>query len=415
MKRLLIALAVVVVLVAALLIGARYAAKLAREAIEEQRHDLMGLAIDIGGYALDWKGASLKLSDIKIYPAGKEERGSLLAQAEELSISLAPRDVWRHVLHAKEVVLVRPKIKVVQQKAGTLNWTSGGLGSRGGSFQMGKEGDAKGTAGARGKADAKVAAATEPKGETAKTVKGGEAWKVVVDAVRIVEGQADYENLLKGQHLALRDLNVELTDIESEADPEKLPTKLHLAARIDDTGGRLTVDGNLNLFAEGINFALKASISGTPITYFHAFYAGATPYPIQSGSIAVGSTARSTRSQLRSSHHASISGLRVGGGIKGELINQFVLSRAGPIEVDAQVNGDLSDGKLSVSAALSKNLFDSVLAQAQQFSTLNLGTKALGDIKGAGEAVVGGTTRPIEGGAKKAVSPIEGGLKKLLR
>ncbi len=406
MKRLIIALAVIAVLAGGLFLAARHAARLALDALEEQRHDLMGLAIDIGGYALDWKGASLKLSDIRIYPAGSERPDALLAQAEELFISIAPRDVLNHVLHAKEVVLVRPRISVVQQKAGTLNWTSGGLGSRGATFSMGHEGPAP--KGEEVKARPAEARKAEPAHE-GKQAASGEKWKVLVDAVRIVEGQADYENLLKGQHLALRGLNLELTDIESEDDPEKLPTRLRLDARIGDTGGRLAVNGDLNLFAEGINFAIKASISPTPITYFHAFYAGATPYPIQAGSIGVASNARSARSQLRSSHHATISGLRVGGGIKGELINQFVLSRSGPIEVDAQVNGDLEDGKLSVSAALSKNIFDSILAQAQQFSGLDkVGEKALGEIKGAGEAAIGG-------GAKKAVSPIGGGLKKLLR
>lgn len=421
MKRLTLALVILVVIVLALAAAGQYAARRAIAILEQQRHNILGLAIDIGGAHLDWRGAAITLDKIKLYPAGKEEARALLASADSLTLSIAPRDIFKKVLHVRELILTRPTISVVQEKPGTLNWTSGGIGSMNAHFQLG---DAPASTPPEA-----LQAPQPPKSqpETTPPSTPGESWQIVIDSIRIVEGSADYHDLIKGQHLALRELNLTLSEIQSESDPDKLPSNLALNARIGDTSGRLSVKGNLNVFAPGINFNLTATISGTPITYFHAFYAGATPFPIESGTIAISSSARASKSQLRSNHHASISGLRVSGGIKADLINQFVLAHAGPIGADVSVNGDLSEGKLAVSAALSRGIFDSILDQAEKFSPLALGEKAGQEIvsgtKEVGQTVGNGTKEvgsSVSGGAKsigndtkKAGKAVTGGIKKL--
>ncbi len=75
-----------------------------------------------------------------------------------------------------------------------------------------------------------------------------------------------------------------IKDIDSESDADKLPTTLKLKAKFDDDKGSLNVRGRLNLFAEGINFKLRSVINDAPITYFRSFYAGSTPFSIQSAS-----------------------------------------------------------------------------------------------------------------------------------
>ncbi|MFA4874480.1 MAG: hypothetical protein WC690_03980, partial [bacterium] len=178
MKRLFIALAVIIILCAAAVAGMRHAARAARDAIERQRHDILGLAIDVGSYDIDWRGAALALRGIKIYPAGHEDEGSLLASADELRVLLAPRDMLKKTLHAREVVLVRPKLAVIHNKDGSYNWSCLNLGGE------------------------------KPKEPVDVQAKKKEQWRVIVDAVRMEGGEAQYRGLVKGHRLDLTNLEL---------------------------------------------------------------------------------------------------------------------------------------------------------------------------------------------------------------
>jgi hypothetical protein len=357
MKRFLIVLAVLLALLGVGVGLSVFSARYALQAIELQRHDILGLAIEIGDYAIDWHKASLSLKRVKIYPAGHEEEGSLLASADELAISIAPHEVLHRVVHAREVTLVKPKISLLATRQG-FNWDALHL--------------------------------TQGEKTPSEKSAGKGAWSFVIDAMRIEGGDVDYRDQVKGHHIELHGFELRLTDIVTEEDPTKLPTKLSLHGQLDATSGDISVDGMLNAFAPGINFALTATLSGTPIGYFRSYYAGSSPYPIQAGSIAVQSRAKCERSQLRSNHHASISGLRVGGGLKAQLINKYVLSRGGRIDIDATVGGDLSEGEFSVGTAIANNFNNVINAQAKDFASSmagkalkEVGTQVEGKVKGA--------------------------------
>jgi uncharacterized protein involved in outer membrane biogenesis len=351
MKKLWIALVAFAVLAAVAIAAGAFAARAARDVIERQRHDILGLAIDIKGYGVNWQDASLALEGIRIYPKGHEDDAHVLASAEKLYVEISPWDAFRKVLHAKEVLLVKPSIALVKTAPGRYNWDA-----------------------------LKLAEGDEDQGEDTEIAE--KAWRVVVDSVTIEDGDVAYRDTVKGHRIELKGLELEISDLADEDDPEKLPTDFAMSAKIGDTGGAVKVDGKLNAFAKGINFALKAHMSSTPITYFHSFYAGSAPFPIVGGSISMSSDARSKLSQLTSGHHATIVGLKAGGGLKGDLINRYILSKGGPIGVDATVNGDLEKGDLHIGTAISEHISEALLADAMKMSPLNLPTEALKAVPG---------------------------------
>jgi len=333
-KKLIVVLGVLLVLLVAV---ALYGSMAARRMIEERRHDVAGLALDIGGYSLGFFSASLSLEKIKIYPAGKEEAKFLLASAEKLSISVAPFDLLRGKLRAKEVELKKPEINYVITGRKSANWDALDLGG--------------------GEAPAK----DEKKKGDEPAEKG---WELVVDDVEIDDGRVLYRNEVNGQNLELRDVDISIEDIRAARKEGELPTEIEMEGKIGETGGRLSVRGMADLLGDSISFDIAGGLSSTPITAFSSFYAGSVPFKIAAGSIAVSSKGRAVKNLLTSSHHATISGLKAGGGGKGELINQFLLSNRTPIEVDTAVNGDLSTGRFSVSAELSRGIADEILRRA---------------------------------------------------
>ncbi|MBN1282874.1 MAG: DUF748 domain-containing protein [Proteobacteria bacterium] len=346
----------IAIAVLALLAGViSFAARGALNAIERQRHDILGLAIEIQDYGINVAAASLALKGIKIYPAGKEDEASLLASAERLNVSLAPWDLLRKAIHARKIVLVNPSIKVVRSSAAGYNWDA---------LDLGEE-------------DSKAEAEDKDKESE---------WEVRVDSVKVRGGDVSYVDKVDGHRLRLSSLDMTISNISKQGDDDDLPTQLAINAKIDENKGSLNVKGRLNLFGEGVNFKLRSIIGNSPITYYRSFYAGSAPFPIVGGSISITSQATSKKSELVANNHATIYNLKAGGGVKGDLINAFVLKRRAPIEADVTVRGNIEEGSFSVGSRISAGIGEGILAQARSIPDLlspaekiKSRTKAIGD------------------------------------
>lgn len=360
MKKLITAITIAVTLV---LLGAGVMAISARgalSAIEKQSDDIIGLAIDVKGYSISWLSASFSLKDIKIYPAGKKGQEShLLASAEELKLRIMPSALLRKTLHAESVTLKKPVINVTEYTLNKYNWDVIDLGQEGPKDAKGEE---------KGKSD----------------------WHVWVEDVKINDGVISYRSLPGGHRVKLTDLEMSIKNIKSDENPEKLPTKLYIDGKIDDKKGKLKVKGRLNAFAKGINFKLRAWINDAPITYFRSFYAGQTPFPISSGRLNLTTKATAKKSDLVAHSTATIHNLKVGGGIKGKLVNSFLAGNRGPVVVNVTVKGDLDKGNFSTASAISRGISKGILAQAKKANPLSgTGEKAVEGTKSVGRKIKG--------------------------
>lgn len=344
-KLILIGLGVVAVIFAtAAIVLATYA----EDFIEKYRHDVMGLAIQADEIELDWLGYGVTLKGVKIYPAHKEVRSHLLGEAEEIEVSVAPMSLLWHTVRLRRVLLVRPYVNYLRTGVGHTNWSA---------LNMSWLKDSEKNKGNLGD------------------------WGFRVDKVVIEEGRIVWKDRVSGGRFELNDTEASLSNIVDEPDSSKLPSKIYVAGRIGKTKGTASAKGRVNLLAEGINFNIKARIKNAPITYFAPFYRGQVPFRIVGGTMNVSSKARAKDSYLKSSHHATIHNLKVGG-IQGKLINALVLREGSKVDVDAQVNGDLSKGNLRVSSQISRIMGGAILAKAREGAPL----RKVGDgLKRAGE------------------------------
>jgi hypothetical protein len=161
----------------------------------------------------------------------------------------------------------------------------------------------------------------------------------------------------------------------TEPNPDKLPSKMSLKAKLAGSNAPLKVKGRLNLFTESLNMELKGTLRGAPLVYFSPFYRRNVPFKITSGGLSVKSEAKVSRNYLTSTHHATVSNLKASG-VKGKLVTALVKSTGGDVQVTATVNGDLSKGNLKVSSAISKNISRALLAKAKELSPASsVGTK----------------------------------------
>jgi len=356
MKRIVIAIAALVAVIVVGAVGMSFAARGALKAIERQRHDIMGLAIEVGDYGINWLTATISLEDIKIYPAGQEHQRHMLASAEKLKVALSPRDILKKAIHARKVTLVKPKINLIQRRGNKYNWSTLNLGGDDGHDD--EEKDEK-------------------------------DWKVWIDKVKIKGGEINYQGWRRSKKLRLTDVSLTLSNIVSGHDADELPTRLKLKSKIDGDKGSLSVRGRLNLFAEGINFKLRSVLRDSPITYFSGFYAGSTPFPIYSGRLSLSSKATSKKSMLVAYNHATIRELKAGG-LKGKIINLFILKHHGPVEVDVTVRGDLEKGNVDVASRLSKGIGEGLLAQAKDATGMKTAGEKIKDVgRSIGDGVKG--------------------------
>jgi len=337
-----IILIIVFFLVAAFVTGSIMAVKTARRFIEEKRQNILGLALEIKSYDVDWKHARLVLEGITIYPAGQMDEQHELASAESLFVEVSPLDVLKKKeFHAKNIIFEKPKFSYIQLSRKEKNW------------------DALDT--------------SELKGEESKKEekeKNGDDWLIRIDQITIKDGEVEYKDKVTGQHLELNDVDVDITNIVNEPDPKKLPTSIHMEAQIDKTSGHLKLDGNANLLGKGINFDLKANLSSMSLLYFAPFYAGSAPFAITSGSLAMSSTAKAEESMLHSNYHVSISGLHVSDGLKAKMVDAFLEQAGRHVDVNASVSGNLETGEISIGSSTSKAITDQVMSQAMANSPL---------------------------------------------
>lgn len=340
MKKLTIAIAAVIIFILFATGVVAIAARGALKAIEEQSKDIIGLSIDVESYSISWMTGSFSLEGIKIYPAGKERKRDLLASAEELRIRVMPRALLRKTLHAKSITLVKPTINLTEYRNNKYNWNVVDL-------KMDEELD----------------------------------WNVWVEDVKIEDGILNYRSRPGGHRMRLTDVDMKINNIKSESDSSKLPTKLYIKSKIDEKKGTLKVKGKLNAFAKGVNFNIRSWIDNAPITYFRSFYAGKTPYSITAGQINMSTTAVSKKSQLVAHSKAKIYNLRVGGGVKGKLVNAFLKGKRGPVVVNTTVKGNLEKGNFSTATAISEGINVGILSQAKEANPL----------KGTGEKLKEGT------------------------
>jgi len=334
---------IIAVFVAAFIAGSIIAVKTASRLIEEKKQNILGLALDIKAYHVDWARAKIVLEGVLIYPAGKIDEREKLASAEKLIVAVSPKDILKKKeLHATEIIFEKPQVSYIRYTRKSKNWDALNL------SELGGNNDAEENAEKKKKPD--------------------DGFSVRIDSLTVNDGSAVYENHADGGRLELKNLNVEVKNIVPEPDPKKLPTAIAISAQIGNTSGKFTLKGKANLLSKGINFTTTSTLSPMPVTYFQSFYAGKVPFAVTSGSISLSSNATATESILSSNHHITISGLRVGGDLKADLINKFILSQNDRITANAAVNGDLSTGDISVSHTASKvivsNLMDGAMKQA---------------------------------------------------
>lgn len=359
MKKKYIVLIVIAILIAAFAVASVIAVKTAVRLFDEKRHNLLGLDLEFKSYYIDWARARIVVKGVAIYPTGKVDEKEKLASIEKMTLAISPRDIFeKKELHITEIVFDKPEVSYIRFTRKSKNWDALDL------SQLGGE---------------KTAEGKKP---------SEDGFKVRIDSFEIHSGSAMYRDRADGGRLDLKDLDVEVKNIVEEPDPKKLPTTITMSAQIDDTSGRFNLKGKANLLSKGINFTTTSTLSPMPVTYFAPFYAGQVPFAITTGSMTVSSNAKAVQSMLTSNHHVTISGLRVGGGMKEDLINKFILSQNDRIAVNAAVNGNLETGDVSISHTASQAIVDQ----------LTVGAMKQTPVGQAGEAVKEGGRKIGEGG-----------------
>lgn len=348
----------IVIFFAAFIIAGVFAVKTASKMIDEKRKNILGLAVEVGSLKVDWVLTRIIFKDVSIYPAGKVKKGNELASAEKLIFDISPMDILKKKeLHATEITFERPDVSYIRYTRRSKNWDALDL------SQMGEE---------------------EKEGVEKK--KKDEGYRVRIDKLTIVDGHAKYVDHADGGRMELNDLDVEVMDIVSEPDPEKLPTKLKISAQMGNTSGRIKIKGKANILSKGINFNVKSNLSSMPITYFRSFYAGKTPLGIKSGNMSSSGTSIAKKSMLNSNNHIDIAGLRVTDGVKGDLVNKFILSKNDDLSFNVHVEGDLEKGNVSISHTATTVITNQLIAQAMKESAVGQVGETLKDAgKGIGE------------------------------
>jgi hypothetical protein len=320
-------------------------AAFAQDFIEKYRHDIAGLALQMDEVDIKWFTYSVIMNGVNIYPAGKENKAHLLASAEKIQIRILPYDLFRRMIHIHNLTLTKPKVNYIRTSMRHTNWEALNM-----SWLKGGQEDRFG------------------------------GWRLKVDQVKIENGRVIWRDGVTGGRLEFRQMYAEVSNIEDEPNPKRLPNKIKVDAKLSKYDAPVRIRGRANLLAEGLNLNLNSSIQNAPITYFSPFYAGQVPFKIIAGKIGIKSRINIFKSYLKSTHHAAIRNLKVGG-LKGKLINPLFLKNK-VVYATAVVNGDLEKGNLRVSSQVSRIIGNSILADAKKISPVH---KVGGSIKRAGQ------------------------------
>lgn len=327
----------------------------AEKFIEVHRHDFLGLSIDVDDIHINWATNNISLKDVNIYPAGKRGDKNLLVSAKELEFKVSPLSLLLKKINISKIKLDHPKVRYISYRKGS-NWDALDLSSL--------EDEDK----------------EKQKKRKDKKAKDWSTWHVSIDEVELSDGEVTWRDMASGGKFELVDVDAEIENLVTEPNPDKLPSKMSLKAKLAGSGAPLKVKGKLNIFTDSLNMKLKASLKGAPLTYFAPFYRRNVPFKITSGGLSIKSKAKVSKNYLTSTHYATVTNLKASG-FKGKLATKLVEKTGGKVNVTATVNGDLSKGNLRVSSAISKNISSALLAKAKELSpTKGLGTK----VKSAG-------------------------------
>lgn len=346
-------------MVAAFATASLIAIKTASQIIEEKKKNFLGLAIDADSYKVNWPLAEIVFNKVFIYPSGKVRKGNQLVSAEKVVFAISPLDIFDKEFHVRKIVLEKPQTSYIRYSRKKTNW------------------------------DALDTSELQDKEDDKKEKDDKDGWRVKVDKVIINDAAISYRNRVEGTRFDLNNADGEISNIVSEDNPKKLPSKVKLKGQIGKTKGKLNVKGKANLWAEGINFKVKATISRMPLGYFAPFYAGSTPFRVQSGEIEASSKASSLKSDFVSYNHIILTNLRCGG-VKGKLVNALVLRKGNRLALNATARGNLEEGNITISRATTQAITNTIMKQAVVESPVGKagekikeGTKKMGDkIKG---------------------------------
>ena len=87
---------------------------------------------------------------------------------------------------------------------------------------------------------------------------------------------------------------------------------------------------------------------------------------------------------------ATIHDLKVGGAVKGRLVNAFLKGSRGPVVVNVTTRGNLERGGFSTASAISRGIGDGIFAQAKKANPLSgTGTKIKEGTKSIGRKIKG--------------------------
>lgn len=348
------------ILVAAFATASLIAIKTASQIIEEKKKNFLGLAIEAESFKINWLLAEIVFEKVFIYPAKKVRKGSHLVSADKIVFALSPLDIFDKEFHVRKIVLEKPETAYIRYSRKSRNW------------------------------DALDTSELEDDEDEKKKKKGDEdGWRIKIDKVVIKDARIRYRNRVEGTRFDLNHANGEISNIISENNPKKLPSKIKLKGQIGKTKGKLKIKGRANLWAEGINFKVKANISKMPITYFAPFYAGSVPFQVRSGDIQASSKASSLKSDFVSYNHIILTNLRCGG-MKGKMVNALVLKKGNRIALNATARGNLEEGNITISRATTQAITNTLMKQAvaetpmgKAGKKIKEGTKKVGDkIKG---------------------------------
>lgn len=306
--------------------------------IRAHQHDFLGLSLEVDDIDINWVTNNVSLEDVKIYPTGKKGEKHLLVSAKELEFKVNIFALLFRTIEISEIEMDGPKIRYISTRRGS-NWDVLDLGEL---------------------EDERVS-------KKKKDDKEWSFWKIKIDKVEIDDGEVVWRDLKTGGKFEMTDVDAKLKNLVTEPDPEKLPSRMVLDAKLKGSNAPLNVKGRLNLFSDTLNMKLKAKLKGAPLTYFAPFYSGNVPFKITSGTISINSNVKVFKDYLNSTHYAAVLNLRAKG-IKGKIVTELIENTGGSVNVTTTVNGDLKKGNLRVSSAISKNISKALLAKVKELS-----------------------------------------------
>ncbi|MFH1874023.1 MAG: DUF748 domain-containing protein [Pseudomonadota bacterium] len=334
---------ILIILIAVLLVGfsikTYFGFKAANQFFKEKKENFFGLKFKVDKIRLDWLRTRIVLLNVNIHPAGNKSSYPL-ASAKKVIFDLSPFKLIHKQFYVTKIIFEKPKSSYIEYSAQKANWDALNL------SELDENSSSKGS-----------------------------DWQIIIDKIVIKDGNFKYRSLVDRSRLELNQVEATITNIVSEPNPQKLPSKISFKSQVGRTKGELNISGRANFLAEGINFKLKARLSEMPVTYFYPFYAGQIPFTIQRGKISGSSDATSVKSNFISYNNIVLKDLKTGG-LKGKLVNALVLKNNNRLKIKASAKGNLEEGNITIGSATTRAISDQILAQAMKQTAIGkTGTK----------------------------------------